>query len=160
MTLTRITILHVDDDQNDLVLFQHACRKTGMTAHVQTARDGDEAVAYLQGSDEFADRAKHPLPNLMLLDLKMPRLSGFDVLAWVRGQSSLRRLPVIVLSSSKHSVDVERAYDLGANSYLVKPSGFEALMQMAKAIEYYWITWNELADSRRETEHAHTIHCH
>jgi CheY-like chemotaxis protein len=111
--------------------------------NVQTVGDGDEAMAYLQGEDKFADRQRHPLPSLVLLDLKMPRLNGFEVLSWLRQQEPFRRVPVVVLTSSNHQVDVKRAYDLGANSYLIKPVGFEALMEVARAIQHYWLKLNE-----------------
>jgi len=99
-------------------------------------------IAYLQGANHFADREQYPLPNLILLDLKMPRLSGFDVLAWLRHEEKCRWLPVIVLSSSNHEADVQRAYSLGANSYLVKPVAFDSLVEIVQAIERYWLTLN------------------
>jgi len=143
MTASRISILHVEDDPNDALLFEHACRKAGVLFNVQTVHDGDDAISYLRGTGEFVDRAKHPLPQLMLLDLKMPRLSGFEVLMWVRKEASFQRLPVIVLTSSNHEVDVKRAYDLGANSYLVKPVGFEALIEVVRTIHAYWFSLNQ-----------------
>jgi CheY-like chemotaxis protein len=143
MTLSQ-TILHVDDDANDVLLFKHACRKGGVAANVQTVCDGEEAVAYLQGNEQFSDRAEHPLPDLILLDLKMPRLNGFDVLHWLRQEAHFRRVPVVVLTSSNRDADVKRAYELGANSYLIKPVGLEALMEVARAIQHYWLKLNEL----------------
>jgi CheY-like chemotaxis protein len=141
--MSRLTILHVDDDSNDALLFQHACRKAGVEVDLQGVSDGDEAIAYLRGQDQFADRQQFPLPRLILLDLKMPRLSGFEVLGWLRQNDQWKRLPVVVLTSSSHDADVNRAYDLGANSYLVKPVGFEALVEIARAIHLYWLTLNE-----------------
>jgi CheY-like chemotaxis protein len=141
--MSRLTILHVDDDSNDVMLLQHACRKAGMDINLLGVSDGDEAIAYLNGRDKFADREQFPLPRLILLDLKMPRLSGFEVLSWMRQDDKLKRLPVVVLTSSSHDADVNRAYDLGANSYLVKPVGFDALVEMVKAIHLYWLTLNE-----------------
>jgi len=105
--------------------------------------DGDQAVAYLAGSPPFADRALHPAPILMLLDLKLPRRSGLEVLAWLRRESPLKRLPVVVLTSSRESGDVNRAYDLGCNSYLVKPVAFDALLDMIRTINHYWVLLNE-----------------
>jgi CheY-like chemotaxis protein len=139
----RAIILHVDDDANDILLLQHACRKASAGFDVQAVHDGNEAIAYLQGTATFSDRQKHPLPNLLLLDLKMPRMNGFDVLVWLRQQQDFKRLPVIVLTSSNHDADVRRAYDLGANSYLVKPVGFEGLVGLVKTIQNYWINLNE-----------------
>ena len=141
MTVSQ-TILHVEDDANDVLLFHHACVKVGVKVNVQTVGDGDEALAYMEGADPFADRKQHPLPNLVLLDLKMPKLNGFDVLNWMRQKEAFRRVPVVVLSSSNHDDDVRKAYDLGANSFLIKPVGFEALMDLARAIEHYWLSLN------------------
>ena len=137
-----ITILHVEDDANDVLLFRHACKRAGLNAQVQSVTDGEEAIDYLNGSGPFADRQEYPLPALLLLDLKMPRVTGFDVLEWLRHQEELRRTPVIVLSSSNHDRDVRRAYDLGANSYLLKPVGLEGLLVLAQAIQHYWLDLN------------------
>jgi CheY-like chemotaxis protein len=128
------TILHVEDDPNDTLLLEHACKKAGLVFDLQAVSDGDQAIAYLRGINDFSDRSKHPLPELILLDLKMPRLSGFDVLTWLRSDEGCRGLPVVVLTSSNHDADVKRAYDLGAKSYLVKPVGFEALVELVKTL--------------------------
>ena len=128
------TILHVEDDPNDTLLFQHACQKAGVVFDLQAVSDGDQAIAYLRGANNFSDRGKHPLPKLILLDLKMPRVSGFDVLAWLKDDGSFHGVPVVVLTSSNHDADVKRAYDLGAKSYLVKPVGFEALVELVKTL--------------------------
>jgi CheY-like chemotaxis protein len=140
--MSLVTILHVDDDPNDLVLFQHACEKANLRCKLQNVEDGDQAISYLRGSDEFADRERYPIPTLVLLDLKMPRQNGFDVLAWMRSNEQLRGTPVVVLSSSNHEADVKRAYDLGASSYMVKPVGFDSLVEIAKSLSQYWGTLN------------------
>src|SRR6185437_5138554 len=111
MTAKMTTILHVEDDPNDTLLLEHACRKAGVVFNLQAVSDGDQAIAYLRGLNAFSDRAKHPMPKLILLDLKMPRVSGFDVLTWLRSENSLNKVPVIVLTSSNHDADVKRAYD-------------------------------------------------
>ena len=134
MTAGQTTILHVEDDPNDTLLLEHACRKAGMIFNLQAVSDGDQAMAYLRGTSAFSDRDKHPMPKLILLDLKMPRVSGFDVLAWLRSEDAFRQLPVVVLTSSNHDADIKRAYDLGAKSYLVKPVGFEALVELVKTL--------------------------
>ena len=139
------TVLHVEDDPNDALLLQHACRKAGTSLHLQSVSDGEDALAYLRGMDEFGNREQHPLPSLVLLDLKMGRLNGFDVLTWMRKEEKFRRVPVVVLTSSNHDADVKRAYDLGANSYLVKPVNFDALVELVKAIQHYWFKLNERA---------------
>jgi CheY-like chemotaxis protein len=141
-------ILLVEDDTNDVFLMQRACRKVELPNPLVVVGDGDEAVDYLSGSGRYADRATHPLPVLVLLDLKLPRKSGLEVLDWLRRQPALRRLPVVVLTSSKEPGDVNRAYDLGANSYLVKPLGFDALLDLVRSLNVYWLNLNEKAELR------------
>ena len=140
-----IHVLHVEDDSNDVLLFQHACQKAGVPLALQNVTDGDEAIAYLAGQAKFGDRTLHPLPNLVVLDLKMPRVSGFDVLLWMRQAERFRSIPVVVLTSSNHAADVERAYQAGANSYLVKPVDFNGLVDLARGIHGYWVTLNQSA---------------
>src|SRR5207249_5534648 len=108
--------------------------------------DGDEAVEYLGGTGRYQDRTRYPLPALVLLDLKLPRKNGIEVLHWLRQQPALRRLPVVVLTSSKEPNDVNRAYDQGANSYLVKPLGFDALLNLVRSLNVYWLSLNEKAE--------------
>lgn len=144
--MSRMTILHVDDDSNDLVLFERACEKAGVSCNLQNVEDGDQAISYLRGAAPYADRERYPEPTLVLLDLKMPRLNGFDVLVWMRSKNELRSLPVVVLSSSNHDADVKRAYDLGANSYLVKPVGFDSLVEIVKTLQQYWLSLNVKRD--------------
>jgi CheY-like chemotaxis protein len=136
-------VLHADDDPNDLLLFKHACRSANLPLLLESVTDGELAVAYLGGLHSYADRIRYPLPSLVLLDLKMPRRTGFEVLDWIRRQPSLKRLPVIVLTSSKHEADINWTYEHGANSYLVKPVGFESLVTMVTTIHQYWLTINE-----------------
>jgi CheY-like chemotaxis protein len=108
------------------------------------ASHGEEAVDYLAGGAGFADRGKHPFPALVLLDLQLPRRSGHEVLEWLRAQEEgLRRLPVVVLTSSREPRDINRAYELGANSYLVKPVSFDALLDMVRVLEHYWLALSE-----------------
>jgi CheY-like chemotaxis protein len=144
MTLINV-LLHVEDDPNDVLLLQRAFRKANIPLAIQSVGDGDKAVAYLTGAESYADREKFPLPTVVLLDLKMPRKSGLEVLARIRSEEKLRRLPVVIFTSSKHDEDVRKAYDLGANSYLVKPVGFDMLVELAKLIHQYWFTQNERA---------------
>ena len=138
-------ILLVEDDPNDVLLLRRAFRSAGLPEPGQVASDGEEAIAYLGGEGAFADRERYPLPELLLLDLKLPRRSGFEVLAWVREQERTSRLPVVVLTSSRQEDDVRRAYDLGANSYLVKPGSFDGLKEMVQAVDLYWLRLNEAA---------------
>ena len=143
MSSQAFTILHVEDDPNDVLLVQRALRKTGSPSTILSVSDGDKALAYLEGGQEFSNRDKYPFPHLILLDLKMPRKSGLEVLAWIRGQSSLKRLPVLIFTSSKHDQDINKAYELGANSYLVKPVVFEELVATMTQIYQYWGTLNQ-----------------
>jgi CheY-like chemotaxis protein len=136
-------ILLVEDDENDVMLLQRAFRRSSIPNPLQIVRHGDDAVAYLEGSGEFADREAHPLPLLMLLDLKLPRRTGLEVLQWVKERAGLKKIPIVVLTSSKNDDDVNRAYDLGANSYLVKPVSFETLLELVKSLESYWLVLNE-----------------
>lgn len=138
------TILLVEDDHDDGLLIQRAFRKAKIANPIQVASDGDEAVAYLGGKARYGDRRRFPLPVLILLDLKLPRRSGFEVLEWLRSQPGLKRTPVVILTSSKETVDINRAYELGANSYLLKPVTFEALQEIMQAISLHWLVFAEL----------------
>ena len=143
MNTTLPLILHADDDPNDLLLFKHASRAADLPFLLESVSDGEMAVAYLSGMESYADRSRFPFPALALLDLKMPRRTGFEVLDWIRAQTPLKRLPVVILTSSKHEADINWTYEHGANSYLVKPVGFEALIEMIRAIHHYWLNMNE-----------------
>jgi CheY-like chemotaxis protein len=141
-------ILLADDDPNDILLVQRAFQKLNLANPLQVVRDGEEAVDYLSGHLQYADRDRFPLPVLLLLDLKMPRKSGFEVLQWLRQQPGLKRLPVVVLTSSNQHPDINEAFDLGANSYLVKPGGFDTLLELVKSLEMYWLILNEKPELR------------
>jgi len=143
MTTQPFTILHVEDDPNDVLLVNRAIQKSNAAMIVRSVTDGDQALAYLAGRESFADRQEFPLPHLVLLDLKMPRKSGLEVLAWIRQQPRLKRMVVVIFTSSKHDQDINRAYDLGANSYLVKPVGFDALQETMKQVNHYWGKLNQ-----------------
>ena len=142
------TILLVEDELDDAQLLIRAFRKAGIGNPVQHVEDGEMAIAYLAGQEPFADRGQSPYPTVILLDLKLPRRSGFEVLEWLRAQPGLRRLPVVVLTSSGQTEDVNRAYDLGANSYLVKPATAAALQEMVKSLNAYWIAINKTPELR------------
>src|SRR6266536_3737562 len=136
-------ILLVEDDPNDVLLIQRAFQRNHVANPLQVVRDGEDALPILSGAGTFTDRERHPLPVLMLMDLKMPRKSGLEVLEWVRQQPGLKRLPIVVLTSSNQSPDINRAYELGANSYLVKPAGFDSLLELVKNLDLYWLILNE-----------------
>jgi CheY-like chemotaxis protein len=138
MSAPAIRVLLVEDDPNDIVLTRRAFRKAQLPEPIAVVEDGEQAVAYLGASGDFADRRAHPLPDLVLLDLKLPRRSGLEVLEWLRAQPGLKRLPVVVLTSSRESSDVNKAYELGANSYLLKPVTFDALTRIVSDLDRYW----------------------
>jgi CheY-like chemotaxis protein len=138
-----VTILHVEDDPNDVLLIGRAFRKAEISAHVQVVNDGEQAVQYLSGANEFSDRQKYPAPVFVLLDMKLPRKSGMEVLEWIRAQPILKRLPVVMLTASRQPIDVNRAYELGANAYLVKPVNFDALVDLLKTLDSFWLRANE-----------------
>jgi CheY-like chemotaxis protein len=128
------TLLLVDDSENDRLLMQIAFEKTGLKITQREVYDGNGAIAYLNGDGEYSDRAQFPLPSIMLLDLHMPRKDGFEVLAWARAQEAFKSLSIIVLTASMRPEDVQRAYDLGASSYLVKPISLHALSDMIECL--------------------------
>ena len=140
------TILLVEDNPDDVLLIRRAFQKAGIGNPVVALDHGDDAVAYLDGTGTYSDRHRYPLPALMLLDLKLPRRSGLEVLAWVRQHEGLKRLPVVVLTSSRDEGDINKAYDLGANSYLVKPVAFDDLLRLVRSVEGYWLMLNERPD--------------
>lgn len=137
------TILLVEDDPNEIFLAQRAFNKANIDVSLQVISDGDSAIAYLDGTGEYADRELYPLPKLILLDLKLPCRSGHEILAWVRQNPRLKLLPVVIFTSSRESADVNLAYELGANSYLVKPHGLKALTKMVETLSLYWLVDNE-----------------
>jgi CheY-like chemotaxis protein len=136
-------ILVAEDDPNDALLLARAFKKANVASAVRRVSDGDQAVAYLAGEREYGDRERHPIPAIVVLDLKLPRRSGLEVLTWIRQHPGLRRLPVVILTSSKARADVDRAYDLGANSYLLKPVDFDALLELVKSLNLYWTVFNQ-----------------
>jgi CheY-like chemotaxis protein len=137
--LSGATVLHVDDDPNDTALLEAARRKAEIEFRLENVSDGDQAMAYLNGSGPFANRVRHPWPTLVLLDLKMPRATGFEILRWIRSRPECKELPVVVLSGSELQEDIRQAYSMGADSYLVKPLGFEALVQLVRNITSAWL---------------------
>lgn len=132
-------ILLVEDREDDVILIKRSFSQAGLENPIHVARDGEEAIEYLSGVGMYANRAEHPLPELILLDLKMPKVDGFEVLEWIRGHKTLRSIPVLVLTSSEQIRDVNRAYELGANSFFVKPLDFDAMSSAASLIRDYWL---------------------
>jgi CheY-like chemotaxis protein len=120
-----------------VVLIRLAFRRVGIIDTIHLVKDGLEAMRYIKGEGPYADRHQFPTPTLVLLDLKMPQTSGFDVLEWIRQQPELSNVLVVVMSGSKNDADIERAYALGANSYLVKPTRFEDMVKMMETLKDY-----------------------
>jgi len=129
-------ILHVEDNPDDVMLIGLAFKKAGVQVKLDVVTDGDKAIEVLSNSDVEA------APACLLLDIKLPTISGLDVLAWIRKQPNLKRLPVIMFTSSLLPEDINQAYDLGANSYLTKPSDLDALITLVKTIDHYWLRVN------------------
>jgi len=138
-------ILLVEDNEDDVFLMKRALKEAQVTNPLHIVEDGNEAVDYLAGNGEFADRNLHPLPAVVFLDLKLPLKSGHDVLKWIREQPSLKSLVVVVLTSSDEPTDVHTSYRLGANSFLVKPPTAEQLLDMAKSFKWYWLEYNRFS---------------
>ena len=132
-------ILLAEDNPDDVLLIRLGFKKTGCEREIMVVPDGEQAVQYLKGEGKFEDRTKFPIPCLLLLDLKLPRLSGFDVLTWVRMRPEWKCLPVIVLTTSHYGKDIEQAYDLGANSFLTKPSDINEWMGAIEQIVRFWL---------------------
>lgn len=139
----RHEILLVEDDSNDVLLIERTFSQSKVDIPLRVVRDGDDAVTYLLGEGMYRDRSQYPLPSLVLLDLKLPRRSGLEVLEWMRQQPVIRRIPVVVLTSSRENTDIDRAYELGVNSYLQKPVSYDALHELVRALDIYWLKFNQ-----------------
>jgi CheY-like chemotaxis protein len=135
-------ILLVDDSNLDVELTLDAFREANLSNKIEVANDGQQAIDYLLGNNKYSDRESYPLPDLILLDLKMPGIDGFDVLERVKTTPMVKRIPVIILTSSKEQGDRALSYDIGANSYLVKPVSFNGFIDVVRQIENYWLTLN------------------
>jgi CheY-like chemotaxis protein len=142
-----VPILYVEDEEADVVLLRHVFQKTGIPNPLQAVKDGKLAKDYLAGKAPFDDRKRHPLPGLVLLDLNLPYWSGFEVLAWIRQQPQLRGLPVVIFSSSNRPDDIARAYDAGANGFLVKPNALTDLKRLVLAVRDFWLLHNRFPDT-------------
>ncbi|MBV9077661.1 MAG: response regulator [Methylobacteriaceae bacterium] len=136
------SVLLVEDNADDADLIAYAFDKAGIANPLLTFADGEAAIDFVEGRPPYDDRSRHPLPGLILLDLKLPRQSGFEVLRAVRANLLARHTPVVVLTSSNQDSDIRRAYELYANSYLVKPVSRETLLGMVRTLDAYWIRLN------------------
>jgi len=142
-------ILLAEDNENHILLIRRAFEQAGLVNPLYVVSDGEEAVAYLKGQGKYANREEYPLPCLLLLDLKMPRKDGFEVLEWLRQQPTFSSLRVVVLTTSEELRDVNRAYRLGANSFLTKPVDFRDFVQLSSAIKGYWIWLSRVPQAER-----------
>ena len=137
--LNDVPILLAEDDENDIFLMGRAFDRAKIPNPLFVVHNGREAIDYLSGSGSYADRAKYPLPGVMLLDLKMPWMDGFDVLAWLRTQRQFDTLPVVVLTSSKLQADIDRSRQLGVYDYRVKPHSFEDFVRLLDDVRKCWL---------------------
>src|SRR4051812_32665694 len=140
-------VLLVEDDENDVFFFRRAMKLAGWCSPLQVVEDGKQAIDYLEGNGQFSRREEFPLPTLILLDIKLPYISGLEVLKWIREHTTFKQLAVIMLTSSKEDVDIERACMLGANAYVVKPGGAEDLLDLVNSIWRFWIKYNQFCPS-------------
>lgn len=139
MSGTKIpALLLVEDDPNDVHFFRRALEKANLSHGLQVAEDGEEAIAYLEGRGRYKNRADHPLPALVVLDLKLPKKGGLEVLRWLREESSHKAVPVMILTSSNESRDVARARELGVTTYHVKRVDFHEMSELVKSIGLFW----------------------
>lgn len=140
MSATKVPgpVLLVEDGESDVYFFRDAVVRAGAGFPLQAVKDGIDAVSYLSGTGAFSDRSRFPVPSLILLDLKLPRKSGLDVLDWLRDQESLRDIPVVILTSSSHAEDVRRAYALSATLYITKPMGRGPLRTLVGGLDAFW----------------------
>lgn len=139
------TILLVEDSPDDVVFVRRAFAKAGLPTALRVVSDGQQALDYLAGANQFSVRLEHPLPRLVLLDLKLPLVSGFDVLRWIRARPEMMSIAVVVMTSSDHPSDIRESYALGANSYLSKPSNPEDLTELIRDVTNYWLKQNVAA---------------
>lgn len=133
-------VLLVEDDRNDVLMMGRAFSRADLDGALSVATDGEEAVRLLESALNGGDAQ---VPSLVLLDLKLPKKGGLEVLSWIRAQKALRHVPVIILTSSQVDRDLEQAYALGANSYLVKPVGFDQLLEVVKSLKAFWLELNQ-----------------
>jgi CheY-like chemotaxis protein len=134
----QFAVLLVEDDLNDIFLVKRAFKRAEIPNPLQVVTDGVEAIRYLQGEGKYADRQAYPLPRLIVMDIKMPRKTGFEVLEWIKSDGFLKRIPVVIVSSSDQAADVNKAYELGANAYMIKPVNFKSVENLFQTITHYW----------------------
>ena len=153
----RAVILLVDDLPEDILLIRKALEKAAVLNPIYALNSGEETILYLKGGGKYSNRDEYPLPDLLLLDLKMPVMSGFEVLRWIRQEPGLSAMRVIVLTGSDHLRDVNQAYQLGANSFMVKPTDFQDFVNLARSVESYWFHHSKTPELSRDPKLAATL---
>jgi CheY-like chemotaxis protein len=144
MTASKPTILLVEDDENDRMFVERAFKKAGIPVEFRAVTCGEDAVSYLSARAPYADRADHPLPSLVLMDLKLTGMSGFETMEWARKRAEWKSLPIAVLTSSREGADVARAYEAGATTYFVKPADSDDLQSLVNTVAEYWLVFAKL----------------
>lgn len=137
--MARPTVLYVEDEENDVIFMRYAFKQAGIMHDLESVMDGQHALSYLSGKTPYNDRAQYPVPSLILLDINLPLISGFEVLNWIRAQAELRQIPVVVFSSSGRPEDREKAEQLGANHYILKPASGMQFVDIAKDLKTTWL---------------------
>lgn len=133
----KISVLIAEDEENDVFLYERGFQKIGIDNY-RIVRDGEQAIEYLRGRGQFSDRERFPFPNWLMLDLKMPRVDGFQVLQWIKDNPSCKVVPTVIFSSSRQPGDVARCYDYGVNAFFVKPVRMEEMVKTLALIENFW----------------------
>ena len=132
-------ILLAEDNEDDVSLFRTALERAGISNPLRVVRDGEQAIRYLSGQGSYSDRNRFPFPGLLVSDLKMPRCDGFQLLEWMQKSTLATQPPAVIFSTSTHDMDRERALELGAREYVVKPAGFKKLAEIATRLKQKWL---------------------
>lgn len=154
MTDRQIEILLVEDNQDDVELTLHALRRENLANHIHVARDGEEALEFLFCNGAHSERTFEPPPKLVLLDLKLPKVDGMEVLKRIKADSRTSTIPVVILTSSKEERDLVQGYGLGANSYIQKPVDFQQFRDTVKSVGLYWLLINQAPITKRAAQSA------
>ena len=144
MSRTVLGILRAASQPGEPCVLKQACERARVTFRCESVNSADEAVKYLSGTGDYGNRERHPMPALVIVDLELNRGEGYEALSWIRHHPRLRYLPVVAISRSKSQMDMKRAYDLGASSYLLKPVSFSGLVELVKMIDRFWLTLNQV----------------
>ena len=151
-----LTILYAEDEENDILFLEIALKRAGLAHTLQAVHDGEQAIEYLAGQGTFADRTRHPLPALILLDINMPKKTGLEVLEWIRRGAHLKSVPVLMFTSSNRPEDLYKARQLGADDYLPKPSNPAKLLELVKSLHDRWLSRPADSPGRRATDAGHS----